>query len=55
MVLAMSLSSAQPRRAEQGQLALADRLEKDLDAPLTAAFVREAAEVYQERGILRKS
>lgn len=30
-------------------------LEKDLDAPLTAAFVREAAEVYQERGILRNS
>jgi len=35
--------------------ALADRLEKDLAAPLTAAFVREAAEVYQERGILRNS
>jgi propanediol dehydratase small subunit len=34
---------------------LADRLENDLDAPLTAAFVHEAVEVYQERGILRNS
>lgn len=34
---------------------LADRLEKDLAAPLTAAFVREAAEVYQKHGILRNS
>ncbi len=36
-------------------IALADRLEKDLAAPLTAAFVREAAEVYRQRGILRDS
>jgi propanediol dehydratase small subunit len=36
-------------------IALADRLKEDLDAPLTAAFVREAAEVYQERGIVRNS
>lgn len=36
-------------------IALADRLKEDLDAPLTAAFVREAAEAYQERGILRNS
>jgi propanediol dehydratase small subunit len=36
-------------------IALADRLKEDLDAPLTAAFVREAAEVYQERGILSNS
>jgi propanediol dehydratase small subunit len=34
-------------------MALADRLDKDLAAPLTAAFAREAAEVYQERGILK--
>jgi propanediol dehydratase small subunit len=36
-------------------ITLADHLENDLDAPLTAAFVREAAEVYQKRGILRNS
>ncbi len=36
-------------------MALADRLDKDLAAPLTAAFAREAAEVYQERGILKDS
>jgi propanediol dehydratase small subunit len=45
-----------PGRSTYGDLtALADRLEKDLAAPLTAAFVHEAAEVYQERGILRNS
>jgi propanediol dehydratase small subunit len=36
-------------------MALADRLDKDLAAPLTAAFAREAAEVYRERGILKNS
>lgn len=36
-------------------MALADRLEEDLAAPLSAAFVREAAEVYQERGTLKNS
>jgi len=30
----------------------AERLESDLDAPLTAAFVREAKDVYAERGLL---
>ncbi len=29
-----------------------ERLESDLDAPLTAAFVREAKDVYAERGLL---
>jgi propanediol dehydratase small subunit len=43
------------RSAHDELMALADRLEKDLAAPLTAAFVREAAEVYQERGLLRDS
>jgi propanediol dehydratase small subunit len=31
---------------------LAERLEKDYQATLTAALVREAAEVYRERGIV---
>jgi propanediol dehydratase small subunit len=43
-----------PGRSTYNELiTLADHLENDLDAPLTAAFVREAAEVYQERDILR--
>jgi propanediol dehydratase small subunit len=43
-----------PRRATHAQLlALADHLERDLDAPLTAALVREAAEVYLERNIVQ--
>ena len=47
-------NALRPSRSTYNELiTLADRLEKDLDAPLTAAFVREAAEVYQERGILR--
>jgi propanediol dehydratase small subunit len=45
-----------PGRSTYNELiTLADHLENDLDAPLTAAFVREAAEVYQERDILRSS
>jgi len=43
------------RRTYDDLIALADRLEEELAAPLTAAFVREAAEVYQERGFLRDS
>lgn len=35
-------------------LALGDHLERDLNMPLTAAFVREAAEAYRERGISRE-
>ena len=47
-------NALRPGRSTYHELTtLADRLENDLDAPLTAAFVREAAEVYQERGILR--
>ena len=49
-------NALRPGRSTHTELAaLADRLENDLDAPLTAAFVREATEVYQERDILRKS
>jgi propanediol dehydratase small subunit len=45
-----------PGRSTYNELiTLADHLENDLDAPLTAAFVREAAEVYQERDILGSS
>ncbi|MGC9520491.1 MAG: diol dehydratase small subunit [Anaerolineae bacterium] len=33
---------------------LAERLEHDLDAPLTGALVREAAEVYLERGLVER-
>ena len=45
-----------PGRSTYNELiTLADHLENDLDAPLTAAFVREAIEVYQERDILRNS
>ncbi len=33
--------------------ALANRLEQDLEAPLTAALVREAAEVYLSRGLIQ--
>lgn len=44
-----------PRRSTYCELAtLADRLQHGLDAPLTASFVREAAEVYRKRGILKR-
>ena len=49
-------NALRPGRSTYNELVtLADHLENDLGAPLTAAFVREAAEVYQERGILRNS
>jgi propanediol dehydratase small subunit len=48
-------NALRPNRSTYTELTtLADRLENNLDAPLTAAFVREAAEVYRERGILRR-
>jgi propanediol dehydratase small subunit len=47
-------NALRPGRTTYGQLIeLADRLENDLDAPLNAAFVREAAEVYLKRGIVK--
>lgn len=47
-------NALRPGRATYRQLvALADQLETNLNAPLTAALVREAAEVYLERGIVR--
>ena len=43
-----------PGRSTHSQLiALADHLENDLSAPLTAALVCEAAEIYLERGIVK--
>jgi propanediol dehydratase small subunit len=47
-------NTLRPGRTTYNQLlALADQLEHDLDAPLTAALVREAAEVYLARGIIK--
>jgi propanediol dehydratase small subunit len=47
-------NALRPGRSTYDQLiALANHLEGDLDAPLTAALVREAAEVYLERGIVK--
>ena len=47
-------NTLRPGRTTHGQLiALADQLENRLDAPLTAALLREAAEVYLERGIVK--
>ena len=46
--------SLRPGRTSHGQLtAWADRLETEYDAPLTASLVREAAEVYLERSVLK--
>lgn len=46
-------TALRPRRATAPQLeAWADRLEGELGAPQTAAFVREAARVYGARGLL---
>jgi propanediol dehydratase small subunit len=44
-----------PGRADYTELAdMADRLETEHNASLTATLVREAAEVYRERGLFRK-
>lgn len=43
-----------PGRATYGELiALADRLEREQAMPRVAAFVREAAEAYRERGLVK--
>ena len=42
-----------PGRATRAELlAIAGRLERDMAAPLTAQLIREAAEAYQERGLV---
>ena len=44
-----------PRRTSYDEMtAMADKLEKDRNAPLTAALVKEAAEIYLQRGIVKK-
>lgn len=47
-------TALRPRRSSAAELdGWADRLERTYDAPLVAAFVRDAAAVYEERGLLR--
>jgi propanediol dehydratase small subunit len=41
------------RTSYEELIALAERLETELNAPRNAALVREAAEVYRDRGIIR--
>jgi propanediol dehydratase small subunit len=46
-------TALRPHRSTAAELeAWADRLEAELAAPLSAAFVREAAAAYAERGLL---
>jgi propanediol dehydratase small subunit len=46
-------TALRPHRSTAGELeAWAARLEAEWEAPLTAAFVREAADVYAKRGLL---
>jgi propanediol dehydratase small subunit len=46
-------TALRPHRSSAGELeAWAARLESEWDAPLTAAFVREAGDVYAKRGLL---
>jgi propanediol dehydratase small subunit len=46
-------TALRPRRATAAELrAWAERLERELEAPRTAAFVREALAVYLQRGLL---
>ena len=46
-------TALRPHRSSAGELeGWAARLESDWDAPLTAAFVREAKDVYARRGLL---
>ena len=48
-------TALRPHRCTAAELrAWAGRLEAEFSAPLTAAFVREAAAVYAERGLLRE-
>ena len=47
-------TALRPRRSNPEQLERwAERLESEFGAPLTAAFVREARDVYAERGLLQ--
>ena len=45
-----------PGRSTYDDLTLmANKLENDYNAPITAGFVREAAEVYRSRNLLRRA
>jgi propanediol dehydratase small subunit len=47
-------TALRPRRSSAEELERwAERLESEFDAPLTASFVREARDVYAERGLLQ--
>ena len=49
-------NTLRPGRTTHAQLiALAERLEREFDAPLTASIVREAAEVYLARGLVKEA
>lgn len=49
-------SKLRPGRTTHAEMvAIADRLETEFDAPLTADFVREAAEVYRRRALVKES
>ncbi len=54
-VLAMYNTLRPGRTTHRELLALAERLERDYAAPLTAALVREAAEVYLARGLVKEA
>jgi propanediol dehydratase small subunit len=55
-VLLELYTALRPRRSSAQDLGRwAERLEGDCEAPLTAAFVREALAVYTERGLLALS
>jgi propanediol dehydratase small subunit len=51
-VLAIYNALRPGRTSYRALIALATRLDQTLDAPLTAALVREAAEVYLARGLV---
>ena len=47
-------TALRPHRSSLEELeAWAERLERELEAPLSAAFVREAAAAYADRGLLK--
>ena len=48
-------NTLRPRRTSYTEMIdMANRLEKERQAPLTASLVREAAEIYLQRGIVKK-
>jgi propanediol dehydratase small subunit len=49
-------SKLRPGRTTHADMtAIADRLEKHFDAPLTAEFIREAANIYRRRALVRET